>query len=648
MDPILGEMRTINISGGTGGVDHYTFNTSEFTVGITGLVSLNQVPGNKVSGTASVEDVQTGGAQRLVDVTALRGALTAGQAVDVTSQPDNVTGDYKGTFSVTGSLGFASFPKYASGLNYLMIADLTATTSGTVTPSGTWLDGTTTAKSLAAGTSTRVAMLFSTASTCKLTFSGTGSVSVSNCREYEVTACSNEAISYIASLSNPDAFASYYLVKADMVQPWTYIIDMGTSPAVTIASGLSYKLNAATGTHQLMVDTCPAGYDGRDALIRIRLGGTGVVQAVAPLQLGGALIPYAVNNCVVRFRDGEAVLLVEDTLAGYVVTVNTGTGEGSLPYGLAANGVPYIAFSPSTDGIPVELSGATTAAEEVAVVGNGYTETALTGAINCTSKTIFANLALQNVVVNGGTMTLGDTLVQGEVTAATSNGIAIEKATVLSGGTISNFYLEEGGRLTCSSGGIMQPNKNVYFFPVPVGTGSAVAYISGGTVPGGFGLRVPARGTNRKQPVAILDGITFYGNAQLLVYQGGITSASHCDFSGTTGYAVDGNTPLEVTLTDCSFNSFRLNGGTYNLIGNTLLQGTITMAAGGGTLNIAEGAVLDMTGNNNATPVGVSSGKLVIANNDPTKSCTIINSGGTSIAVAGGTYTSITNGGVVA
>lgn len=579
-DEMLGELRTSDVSGGTGG------GGSTYIAGD----GLNLAGGTFSLATAEVQDVLNGTQTvEAVDVSALRGALTAGQAVDVTSQPDNVAGDYKGTFTINGTLGFASFPKYASGLNYLFIADLTATTSGTVTPSGTWLDGTTTAKTLAAGTSTRVAMLFNAANKAKLTFASTGSVSVSNCREYEVTACSNEAITYIAALNNPDAFASYYLVKSDMVQPWTYIIDMGSSPAVTIASGLSYKLNAATGTHILTVDTCPAGYDGRDAIIRIRLGGTGVVQAVAPLQLGGALVPYAINNCVVRFRDGEAVLLVEDTLAGYVVTVNSGTGEGSLPYGLAANGVPYIAFSPSTDGIPVDLSGATTAPEEVTVVGNGRNETFVSGTVTVTSQTTLTNLTFSGSIVANG-------------------------ATLLADGIYHIDTVTGAAGLTIGSGAIVDLTGNTNATPIaPSGgivfaSGGATVLYSSGAVSGSYMMdnaKLPAGAKLTNTAMVDLGGITTaicYGSASGISISSGRLSLSGGTANSTTVYSggylhvSSGGTANSTTVS----NGFqRVYAGGY---------ANSTTAYSGGWLVIYSGGTVNEPTLNSGSVLTVSSG----------------------------------------
>ena len=557
-------------------------------------------------------------ATKVVDVAALRGALTTGQAVDVTSAPDGVTGDYLGSFTVTGSLlGFAAFPKYAKNLNYLFIATIVPTTAGTVTPSANckWLDtGDRAAKSVAAGVSVKLAVTFtSSANTCPASFalSGTGSVTVSYCRQYEVTACTAESIAYIASLSNPDAFADYYLVKADMVQPWTYIIDMGTSPAVTVAAGLSYKLNASTGTHTLTVDTCPVGYDGRDAIIRITLGGSGVVQAVAPLQLGGALVPYAINNCVVRFRDGEAVLLVEDTLAGYVVTVTSGTDSGSLAYGLAATGIPYIAFSTSTDGQVVDMGNAVTANEEVTVVGNGYTTTTITGNITCTNKTTVANLGLQDVTVAGGTLTLGDAYIpSGSTVAVSGGGLAVEKVT--------------------GNGGVIDLGGT------NIKNGGTPLFASGVSFTGGLADRGGAiRATGKVDLVdCVISGNTCTeGGAAVFIYY---TNNIAVNLTGCTVTGNTGTNTLSVVGTSAGYNLSSCHIGENQDIrlvsatDYTTFAGSNTFLAkfsGSGTVTLTSGAILDLTGNSNPTPINPGGGIT-------------FESGGATVKVGSGTASS--------
>ncbi len=564
-------------------------------------------------------------ATKVVDVAALRGALTTGQAVDVTSAPDGVTGDYLGSFTVTGSsLGFAAFPKYAKNLNYLFIATIVPTTAGTVTPSANckWLDtGDRAAKSVAAGVSVKLAVTFtSSADTCPASFalSGTGNVTVSYCRQYEVTACTAESIAYIAALSNPDAFADYYLVKADMVQPWTYIIDMGTSPAVTVAAGLSYKLNASTGTHTLTTDTCPVGYDGRDAIIRITLGGSGVVQAVAPLQLGGALVPYAINNCVVRFRDGEAVLLVEDTLAGYVVTVTSGTDSGSLAYGLAAASIPYIAFSTGTDGQVVDMGDAVTANEEVTVVGNGYTNTTVTGNITCTNKTVFANVSLQDVNVMGGTMTLGDVNIPSGSTVAVSSGkLAPGKITgnggtidlggtniqggynvFMSGITVTNGVgtepLPRGGFAHLNAGNLTMTSCTVSGCRADQGCAIFVTYnshlISSSTIVGNIGQ---GQIFTEIATVTIKDSV-ISGNPnpqQADIMTGGSSGGVQIIGGNTIGVMRLGN------ATSASFVGSNRVDSVYN-----------RSNASTGIVILSSGAILDLTGNSNATPIAPGGG----------------------------------------
>ena len=563
-------------------------------------------------------------ATKVVDVAALRGALTTGQAVDVTSAPDGVTGDYLGSFTVTGSsLGFAAFPKYAKNLNYLFIATIVPTTAGTVTPSANckWLDtGDRTAKSVAAGVSVKLAVTFtSNANTCPASFalSGTGSVTVSYCRQYEVTACTAESIAYIASLSNPDAFADYYLVKADMVQPWTYIIDMGTSPAVTVAAGLSYKLNATTGTHTLTVDTCPEGYDGRDAIIRIRLGGNGIVQAVAPLQLGGALVPYAINNCVVRFRDGEAVLLVEDTLAGYVVTVTSGTDSGSLAYGLASTGIPYIAFSTSTDGQVVDMGNAVTANEEVTVVGNGYTNTTITGNITCTNKTIVANLGLQDVIVAGGTLTLGDAYIpSGSTVAVSGGGLAVERVSG-NGGVIdlggTNIWMPVNGsayvnHVIISGGSTAEGGAFSFYQGAAMFNSCTFAQNnadSGGAIKNTFANITMTNnivsGNNASQGGGIYarGGTMTFSNS---VVSGNVASSYGKDIYATSNAVInlDGSTIGSAML---------LSASVVNLTGSNVV-GEITKRSDAlyGTVTLTSGATLDLTGNTNATPIAPGGG----------------------------------------
>ena len=357
---------------------------------------------------------------------AFQGALSTGKAVDVTSEPSASLGTLvyatnirdKITWSTssagTAKIGFydssTAFPKYASSLVYIMMADVKNTSSAAVTISfgGTELNGT--AGSIAAGATKRIAFTFASSTTAYFQFTATASTTleITKLREFEVTGCFQKAREYIAALSDPDDFTKFYAVDYDEVNPWTYYIDMGTSPAVTLMSGLAYKLNATSGTHVLTTDICPSGYYGEDAHLKLFVGETGSVQFVAPLNLIDALTPNAGHNITIKYRDGQANAYVDDTDIGYVVTVSAGTENGSLYYGLANEVSDYIVFNHELDGSTVTLSGVTVAGDNrvVHVVGNGVNDTIVrvTSTLTATASHIFGvsmtNMSIVSAVTN--------------------------------------------------------------------------------------------------------------------------------------------------------------------------------------------------------------------------------------------------------
>ena len=108
MDPILGKMRTKDVSGGTASGD-YTFNTAEFTVGVAGLVSLNQVPASKLDTVSNIVNV-TGASVTLQPNTAYKMYATTG-ALNVTANPPAVNKwAYEGHAEIfVGSVGYVVF-----------------------------------------------------------------------------------------------------------------------------------------------------------------------------------------------------------------------------------------------------------------------------------------------------------------------------------------------------------------------------------------------------------------------------------------------------------------------------------------------------------------------------------------------------------
>ena len=653
---------------------------------------------------ATVEETLTGvtvAADKTVSVEALKGALSSGKAVDVTSEPDQtITGDYKGTFTTTATtLGFAAFPKFAPNLVYLMLADVTVDTARNITPSGTWLDGTTTAKALAANTPTRIAMLFtSSAATCAatLTFSGSGTVTVTKLREFEVTGCSDEARKYIANLSNPDDFTKFYLVDYDEQNPWTYIIDMANSPAVTLMAGLSYKLDATTGTHTLTTDTCPVGYNGEDAHLTLFVGLNSNIVFQSPLNLIDPLTPGAGHNITVKFRDGQANAYVDDTDIGYVITVNSGTDSGSLYYALSTANEDYLVFANSTDNTPVNLDGVVAAKGAKTVVGNGFDKTTITGSGSFTSKTVFTNVSMDDVVVTGGTMTMGNVNIpQGGTVSLSDGSLAIEKV-VGDGGTLDlgqkTVYVTNSSAsiMGCeirngvgSSGGAIRDYATTgSAADVTVGSatitgcsasyaggamfvyGSASATINscvlsgcaatfGGVLFGNAGAKITLNSCS-------IVGCSANEGAGVCVYNAGTKATLiSCTISGCsstslskTGAAMGANI-ASIEIKDCiidgnipSSKAVYLNNGSLDIAGSNVL--TDQVYGSNGSVTIASGAILDLTGNTNATPIAPGGGIGI------TGGATIIGSAGNSgtmvfdVASAGMACTSIVNsGGIV-
>jgi len=647
-------------------------------------------------------------ATKVVDVAALRGALTTGQAVDVTSAPDGVTGDYLGSFTITGSLlGFAAFPKYAKNLNYLFIATIVPTTAGTVTPSANckWLDtGDRTAKSVAAGVSVKLAVTFtSSANTCPASFalSGTGAVTVSYCRQYEVTACTAESIAYIASLSNPDAFADYYLVKADMVQPWTPIIDMGSSPAVTIESNHSYKL-LATGTHQLSVGTCPSGYTGQDALITIIVGAAGTVQTVAPLKTSATFTSASINDCVVKFRDGKAFLLVENTEEAYVVSVTSGTEEGSLPYGLA-NNASVIMFAPATSGQSIALSGVTaTISDGVSIFGNGTASTLLAGGeLTCLGELRASDLTFNaRAVIKGGVLTCTNVLLSQEVRfsscvinnasvsdclATLNDGSVANSTTVTSGGYFNVFFggvannttVNKFGYLYVSNGG-MADNTTVNNFgylyvsnggtadSTTVNSGGSMWVSSGGTAdnttisPGGYlyvedGGKANSTAINSRGSMYVggtADNTTVNDFGYLYVSSGGMADNTTVNKTGYL-YVSSGGTATDTTVNSIGYFNVFFGGVANNTTVNS--GGSMLVSSGGTATNIVwtpcEGNI-DVKAYAYVTFASEYSGVYFGSANQLLSHATIMNDktvGGTMCVMNGGTasLTAVNSGGIM-
>ena len=485
---------------------------------------------------------------------------------------------------------------------------------------------------------------------------------------------------FLSALSGNDP-----IIAKSAIQAFQPIIELGSATSATIAPGSAYRLSAVSGNHYLTVSDVPADKYGTDAHVELFVGGTTLVHVLDPLILMDALIPNAVNDCVIKFRDGTARLFVEDHAYGYVVTVAGGTGGtvfgGSLHYGLTGATASYIAFANSLNGQTVILPETASVNRAVNIVGNGYTETVISGGISCISKTTFSNLGMNGVSVLGGTMTLGDVFIpDGATVSVIGGGLAIEKVTGDGSGVIDlggthiqvdtgsagasgcNFeggssYLGGAIRLNYASGTFSDCQFNSNAAPIAAGADGGALYLNNGsasfvrcsfshnTANAGAAMTIAACAVS-------VDSCVITSNGASNNY--GIVNIGSASVATLTNTIVSAN-----TYTADMGDIYIASSGTVYLDGGNTIKKCVVAASGqlyiggsnaieliksrgggnGGTVTISSGAILDLTGNSNATPINPGGGIVVSGG------CTVVNSAGVSVSIAGGTYTQINNDG---
>lgn len=403
-------------------------------VGVTGTANANKLIVNEASVKEVLEDVVDGGTEPAVNeiVTAdnLRGALSVGQAVDVSCPfnrmeltTDMTTENFLSTFTLTGTgvsdkhFGFNPFQKFVSGLKYLLRFDIT-NNDNTSWSLGIqrFSENILNINPVAAGETKRFAAIFNNSQPDFFTQSSSASMhaTISKFRVYEVTALTDEAIAYIAQLEDPDAFfrstSAYsirdkYLIKQDMVCPFIPTINMPDNSDLTVVAGLSYKIKYTNdNTHIITADTIPSDAYGWDTHIQMFIKGTSAINFQAPLVLMDALTPNAGHNLVVKWRNGDALVYVDDTNAGNIVISTSGTTAGTLNYFLqqdpGSGQDNYIIFAATTDNVPCD-AGTVTVNYNTDILGNGTDKTTITGGISVASgKTI----NFQSLAIAGGTL----------------------------------------------------------------------------------------------------------------------------------------------------------------------------------------------------------------------------------------------------
>lgn len=413
----------------------------------------------------------------------------------------------------------------------------------------------------------------------------------------------------------------------------------GTS--VTLQAGHAYIINATTSAGiTLNCESFAANTFGLEGHATIYTANAGYVQQGANVFLADPLEPDAVNNCTIRFHGGSATVSVEDYFGGYIV-LSGGTGSGSLPYGLASAGSQYIGFNASLNGQTLDLSGVVANGEKH-IVGNGYTETILTGAVNCGSSSFtIANLGLNNVQVTGGTMTLGDAYIpMGSTVAVATSDVAVDgvTTTVPLGSMAIEKVTGAGSDSVIDCGGTDAIAHDNY---IPVYSGVSIINYSATT---GIGYKYGASPTwvncvlvnNRPGRAAI----------ETEGYGGAIGNISNC--------TVTGNYTSDISARPGS--TINLNGGSVigkasvSNNGKLVFKGInkVDSVFGSGTVTLTSGAILNLTDNANTTPIAPGGGITFEAGG-----ATVYPSAGSAAAVnlniAGGMFgcSAITNGGML-
>jgi len=256
-----------------------------------------------------------------------------------------------------------------------------------------------------------------------------------------------------------------------------------TGETITMQAGRAFSADvAAAGTLTLNSEQVGTSAYGEVGLIDIHLGNAASVSVGQNIVLIDGFTSSARNICEVQFIDGLAIVkpltVIADVISGYYVTLATGTGSGSLYYGLADSTEKEIFFDASTDGTPCDLGGVSVGTDKL-ITGNGIASTTISGAVNCgVYGTTVTALNLSGSTVTGGTMTI---LGAGAPGGTVQLGGFIEPRSV-SGGVydLSNHPTVASVASACF--GATDENVNISGATICNGNNALACYFNGGAV----------------------------------------------------------------------------------------------------------------------------------------------------------------------
>ena len=226
--------------------------------------------------------------------------------------------------------------------------------------------------------------------------------------------------------------------------------------------------------------------------------------------------------------------------------------------------------------------------------------------------------------------------------------VKVGDSTASSSYMMDNVTLPAGAKLT-NTAVVNLGGTNVF-----VSSGST-AITSGCTVTGGLASGSQTQGgafNVRYSGTLYLENTVVSGNSATnagggLYVSSGAIYMSNSIVSGNTGGSVLYGHDAQI-----AGGTMYVNGGCY--IGYSVLASNGKMVLTGsnavgcvterdasryGTVTLSNGAIVDLTGNTNATPINPGGGVIVDGG------CQVITSAGTTVSIAGGTYTQINNDG---
>ena len=405
-----------------------------------------------------------------------------------------------------------------------------------------------------------------------------------------------------------------------------------TGNSVTFVPDSAYKIYATTGAFNVTANPPASNYWGLEGHAEIFVGSVGyVVFDTSKIVLANQLEPDSVNNCTLRFHDGMCYVSVEDHIAGYIVVNGSTSGDGSLYYGISTSTNDYVAFDASLNGTTIDLSGSTANGEKH-IVGNGYTETTLTGAVDCgTSKFTVANLGLNNVQVTGGVMTLGDAFIpSGSTVAVSGGGLAAEKVA----GAGESSVIDLGGtKITIGSGTTASTSGCLL-------SGGSTTTTNGGAIVCEQDTELTLSGVVLTGNLASRGGAIMNGRRGIINVISSVISGN--SVTNTSGLAQDIYATTEsatINIYGSTVGNITITAGAITLTDNCRIDKINTFLTYSGTVTLTSGAILDLTGNTNPTPINPGGSVIVDGG------CQVITSAGSTVSIPGGTYTKINNDG---